>query len=417
MTDLLIPALPDAAVLPAPTHGLGPVADDWEAAEIWIQAIASRPRKGSPETVATYRQHIAKLRWYCEHVVHKAPSRWTMADVTAFFTFLGELPASALCARDGSRFVNQGEDGYTPFRCQPAPSSRSDIQRCIHAMFRAWREVGYIPNNPMGFHGAGAQRKVNTGRSVSLDLYDLVLETMEAQEKVNFEQRQLYVRDRFVLVALRELGLRTTEFIKANMGAFQPLSDPKTKHTYWIMHVAEETAKGRVERRIPVTRVALDAFIAYRKAFGLPSLPLPGDRMPLLLSSRTRKNATTPRGIALTGMSTRREFGAWRPLTSRHSLYAIVKGRLEQAAAFLDSIGEQERGAQLRQASTHWLRHTFAKASLMSGQDLRVVAGWLGHRDLSTTMIYTEQQALDLIRATEAAVPNVLAREELLPAR
>jgi integrase/recombinase XerC len=414
MTVFLPAALPDPTSLPVPSHGLGNVAGDWEAAEVWLQAIGSRPKKGSPETVATYRQHIAKLRWYCEHVAFNTPSRWTMADVTAFLTFLGKLPESAICAHDGIRFANLEEDGYTPFRCQPAASSRSDIQRCIHAMFRAWREVGYLSHNPMGFHGAGAQRKVNPRRSVSLDLYDLVLETMEAQEKVNFEQRQLYVRDRFVLVALRELGLRTTEFIKACMGAFQPLSDPKTKSTYWIMHVAEETAKGRVERRIPVTRVALDALIAYRKAFGLPSLPLPGDRMPLLLSSRTRSNATTARGIPLQRMTTRREFGAWRPLTSRHSLYAIVKGRLEQAAVFLDSIGEQERSTQLRKASPHWLRHTFAKASLMSGQDLRVVAGWLGHRDLSTTMIYTEQQALDLIRATEAAVPNMLAREELL---
>jgi integrase/recombinase XerC len=268
MTVSLPIALPDPSLLPAPIHGLGNVADDWEAAEVWLQAIGSRPKKGSPQTVATYRHHIAKLRWYCEHVAFNTPSRWSMADVTAFFTFLGELPASALCAHDGIRFANQGEDGYTPFRCQPAASSRSDIQRCIHAMFRAWREVGYLSHNPMGFHGAGAQRKVNPRRSVSLDLYDLVLETMEAQDKVNFEQRQLYVRDRFVLVALRELGLRTTEFIKATMGAFQPLSDPKTRSTYWIMHVTEETAKGRVERRIPVTRVALDALIAYRKAFG-----------------------------------------------------------------------------------------------------------------------------------------------------
>lgn len=55
----------------------------------------------------------------------------------------------------------------------------------------------------------------------------------------------------------------------------------------------------------------------------------------------------------------------------------------------------------------------------MSGQNLRVVAGWLRlrHRDLSTTMIYTEQQTLDLIRATEAAVPNVLAREEHITLR
>jgi integrase/recombinase XerC len=52
----------------------------------------------------------------------------------------------------------------------------------MHAMLRAWREVGYIAMNSMGFHGAGTQRKVNANRSVSLDLYDLVLETMEADE-------------------------------------------------------------------------------------------------------------------------------------------------------------------------------------------------------------------------------------------
>jgi hypothetical protein len=46
-------------------------------------------------------------------------------------------------------------------------------------MFLAWREVGCVAMNPMGFHGAGTQRKVNVNRSVTLDLYDPVLETME----------------------------------------------------------------------------------------------------------------------------------------------------------------------------------------------------------------------------------------------
>jgi integrase len=270
-----------------PAHGLGPVNNDWEAAEIWLQAIASRPKKGSPETVATYRYHIAKLRWYCENVGHNVPSQWTMPDVTAFFEFLSNLPEWAICAHDGIRHARLGEPGYTPFRRTPSASSRSDVQRCIHAMFRAWREVGYIAMNPMGFHGAGTQRRVNVNRSVTLDLYDLVLETMEADEKTTFEQRQRYVRDRFVLIGLRELGLRTSEFIKGKMGAFQPLSDPKTGHTYWIMHVTQESAKGSIERKIPVTKQALAALTAYRKAFGLSSLPLPGENTPLLLSART----------------------------------------------------------------------------------------------------------------------------------
>ncbi|QYF93045.1 site-specific integrase [Massilia sp. PAMC28688] len=103
------------------------------------------------------------------------------------------------------------------------------------------------------------------------------------------------------------------------------------------------------------------------------------------------------------------------PLTSRHSLYAIVKGRIAQTADFLASVGDMARREQILAASPHWLRHTFAKAALMTGHDLRTVAGWLGHRDIGTTMIYTEQQALDLIRASEQAEPGLLARENALP--
>ena len=42
---------------------------------------------------------------------------------------------------------------------------------------------------------------------------------------------------------------------------------------------------------------------------------------------------------------------------------------------------------------------------------MRSVAAWLGHRDIGTTMIYTEQEALDLIRQTEQVRPDVLAFE------
>lgn len=48
---------------------------------------------------------------------------------------------------------------------------------------------------------------------------------------------------------------------------------------------------------------------------------------------------------------------------------------------------------------------------MLTGQDIRHVAAWLGHRDLGTTMVYTEQQPVDLIRATNSAVPGLLAEE------
>lgn len=394
-------------------HGLGPVADDWEAARFWLRAIANRGRRNSPETVGTYGYHLAKLRWFCENVHGVAPSRWTVQDVDVFYTFLADLPEDALCAKDQmtGAFAARDDEGYTPFRTRPSKSSRSDIQRCIHSMFRAWREMGYIQINPMGLHGAGTVRKVNTNRAVLIDLYDMVFEAMDAADKPTFMARQADLRDRFIFIALRELGLRASELIKACMGTFHRLPDPRDGTTYWIMQVLEETSKGRRERKLPVPRCVMDALGAYREAFGMAPTPDPSETGALVLSPRTSRGAVTAGGWAIKDVESRRFFQAWRPITTRHGLYRIVNGRLAAAADVLEALGDTARSVQLRQASPHWLRHTFAKAALLSGQDVRNVAAWLGHRDLSTTMVYTEQEALDLIRATNAVMPGVLATD------
>jgi len=177
------------------------------------------------------------------------------------------------------------------------------------------------------------------------------------------------------------------------------------------MLIREETTKGSKERKVPVPQCVMDALGAYREAFGMSRLPESGETSALVLSPRTSRGATTSGGRVITDVQSRRYFQAWRPITTRHGLYHIVKSRLAAAADFLDEVGDKTRASELRQASTHWLRHTFAKAALLAGQDVRSVAAWLRHRDLSTTMVYTEQEALDLIRATNSAAPGLLAAE------
>lgn len=197
------------------------------------------------------------------------------------------------------------------------------------------------------------------------------LASISASEKATFAARQAYTRDRSIFVALRELGLRASELIKATMGAFHCLTDPKDGKTYWVMVVREETAKGRKERTVPVTKTVMAALGSYREAFGMDALPAPIETGSLILSPRTDRGAIAIGGKPIRDVESRRFFQAWLPVTTRHGLYYIVKGRLTRTADALEHAGDIAGSAHLREASTHWLRHTFAKSALLTGQDIR----------------------------------------------
>ena len=68
------------------------------------------------------------------------------------------------------------------------------------------------------------------------------------------------------------------------------------------------------------------------------------------------------------------------------SLFKMLKRHFEIAAERLDDLID---ATQLRKASTHWLRHTFATEALAEGAGQDVVQELLGHADPSTTALYT----------------------------
>lgn len=399
----------DIAIAPAASTDLA-VATAWEAVDVWLEAVRHNGGDYSEETANTYRFHVAKLRWYCDRI--KTPiTQWTQANANAFVAFLRDLPIDCQCQQidtgrtrksaDGNerpilRFARVDEAGYSPFRTPPSSSSRNDILRCVRALFAELHADGVMRRNPMAKVKTRKSRGINAERSLDLDLYAYALDYLNTVPVDDDNAARRRARDRFAFVALRELGLRASELVGVRMRDIYPLTDPKTGRTYWILLVGEEHAKGSAGRDVPMTRAVFEELMTYRTAFGLPAVPEPGEDYALLLSVQTKAVAIGER--LLTEAKSRRYFRAWASITSRKSLYLIVKSRLEEVATALEQDGRNAEAAQLLSVSPHWLRHTFAKSLIVRGRDIRVVAESLGHASVNTTMAYTRQSALDQVR-------------------
>ncbi len=211
------------------------------------------------------------------------------------------------------------------------PRSSSRLLSSLHGFYRYLVREGRITEDPSARIDAP-----RIGRPIPHSLSEAEVETLLSAPDTD---TPLGLRDRSMLEMMYASGLRVSELVKLQIAQVNLRQG-----------VVRISGKGGRERLIPLGEEALSWLERY----------LGEARPELMHGQQSEALYVTHRGAGMT----RQAF--WH-LIKRHASSAGITTRL----------------------SPHTLRHAFATHLLNHGADLRVVQMLLGHRDLSTTQIYT----------------------------
>ena len=228
--------------------------------------------------------------------------------------------------------------------------------RCCYRYLQLTGRVETVPPNLTAGRG-GRERRLPRDLTV-----DMAADLLEVPDSATPRGR----RDRALLEMIYGLGLRLAEVVGLDLG---DLDIPSGR--------VRVLGKGAKERILPLDGLALAALLAYLEDRLEPAVRLD------LLDGRVRGD--TAREPVFTGRPGRR--------IGRRT----VQDRVARHAA------ELAAGAGV---SPHTLRHSFATHLLDGGAGIRVVQELLGHRNLSTTQIYTHLGRGRLREAFDAAHPR-----------
>lgn len=305
-------------------------------------------RRLSPNTTAAYQRDLTQFKQHCQK--HSASVKTSKAEGTSV------LPVDThIDSHDVRSFANH---------LRVSGLSAKSIQRklsCIRSFFNyVLEEKDELSNkkqNPVTDIRA-PKAASNLPKVLDTDQISHFLEiqknkTLKA-EKTTSSQAFLAIRDYAMMELFYSSGLRLSELVSLDITCID-LQNAQ-------VHV---TGKGNKQRLLPVGKMAVSAtkkWLEYRKIIA------PKQQKALFISLHNKR--LTPRAIQL---------------------------RLKQAASDMHHI---------QNIHPHMLRHSFASHMLESSSDLRAVQELLGHKNLSTTQIYTHLDFQQLAEVYDDAHPK-----------
>nr|WP_322034028.1 tyrosine-type recombinase/integrase [Paraburkholderia sp. J76] len=336
------------------TNTLG-VADDAQAVRLFLRERASH----SPHTLRAYVTELRRLAVWCQRE-HLGPlSDLTRQDLMAY--------------RDAIQAPQHHGDGKTR---RAAPASTSRALAVVSSLFAWWHRTGYLGVNPAEGLAAGRRARMTWTPVRFLPAAALAhCDAVAAGDAPEDVPATVWARRRAIWALYRFAGIRLAELVWHEALALPRIELDEARQ--WTLHV---TGKGGKLRAIPLPSGCLPVLRAYRQARGLPSDPPPGEQLPLIHSERGR-------ALGASG------------------LYDEVRAVFALAAARLPPE-ERAMRAALEAASTHWLRHGYARTLVVDHRvPLPVAQALLGHASVQTTAAYARTDTTQLRAFVEGSFP------------
>ena len=325
--------------------------NDLQAIQCWLAEFEQ-----SPQTHRTYRKEAERLLLWSLIEKQKPLSSLTRDDLRDYQQFLlNPQPESRWCGQRKPRHDPQ----WRPFQGPLSESSVAQAITIVNALFSYLVEAGYLSGNPLGL----MRRKIKqystnkarvTERFLEQALWQGVVDYIEGLPKTTPREQKDHERIRFLFHLLYLLGPRVSEIANATIQSVKQI-----RGKWWW----QVTGKGQKTQLIPINDSMLNALMRYRRFYGLPQLPEPHEEHALFM------NLNGTQGV------------------SSNMIYRTVKKTfLDCAAAFEKS--RPDFAIKLKQASTHWMRHTSITHQADAGIELRYIKRHARHESVETTMLY-----------------------------
>ncbi|BFM07290.1 tyrosine-type recombinase/integrase [Halioxenophilus aromaticivorans] len=354
----------------------------WQIHWTWGREFLSYVgRNKSAHTFTRFRNETERFLLWVFLFKAKPMEQLRKADILEYADFCWQPPVAWICTANHEKFVFRNghytqNPLWAPFKLQlpkktleeqlPDKKKYKPSQQTLMAAFTAIIAFYKYLMNEEYLYGNPAQiAKPDCRHFIKDAQVKEVRRLSESQWQYVFnvalelaDQDRTYERSLFVITSMKTLFLRVSELSE------RPNWTPVMSHFWqdsdgnWWLKIF---GKGRKLRDISVPNSFMDYLKRYRQFRGLSPLPSSGENHPIVEKIRGQGG-----------------------MTSRQ-LIRIVQHVFDMAYDKMKQAEGEDNARKLKEASSHWLRHTGASMEVERGRALKDLSEDLGHSSMATT--------------------------------